>query len=57
MKLIVHVNGNIRKGNITNFNKRKKGRLGELQASQCHFCAWQDHGTDPPGKCTKAHGK
>lgn len=28
--------------------KGKKGRLGELQASQSYLSAKQDHGTDPP---------
>ena len=39
------------------FKKRKKGRPRELQASQSHLCAWQDHGADPPGNYAKAHGK
>ena len=25
------------------------GRPGELQAGESHLCAWEDHGTDPPG--------
>ncbi|PKU44318.1 rna-directed dna polymerase from mobile element hypothetical protein [Limosa lapponica baueri] len=37
--------------------KRKKRRPRELQASQPHLCAWQDHGADPPGISAKAHGK
>ncbi|PKU35771.1 rna-directed dna polymerase from mobile element hypothetical protein [Limosa lapponica baueri] len=28
-----------------------------LQAGQSQFCAYQDHGTDPPGNSAKAHGK
>jgi len=39
------------------FKKGKKRRSRELQASQSHLCAWQDHGTDPPEDPTKAHGK
>jgi len=39
-----------KKGNINLiFKKGKKGRPGELQASQSHLCAQQDHGADPPG--------
>jgi len=38
------------------FQKGKKGRPGELQASQPHLCAWQDDGADPPRNHAKAHG-
>lgn len=31
--------------------------LQELQASQTHLCAGQDHGADPPGNNAKAHGE
>jgi len=34
-----------------------KRRSRELQASQCHFCAWQAYGPDPPEGTTKAHKK
>ncbi|PKU31884.1 rna-directed dna polymerase from mobile element hypothetical protein [Limosa lapponica baueri] len=34
-----------------------KGRSGELQTSQSHLCAWQDHRADLPGNSAKAHGK
>jgi len=45
-------------GSITPILKKtKKGRPGELQASQSHLSAWQDHGADPPGNCARAHGK
>jgi len=38
-----------KKGNINPiFKKRKKGRPGDLQVSQSHLCAQQDHGADPP---------
>jgi len=46
-----------KRGNITPFLKREKGRPGELQASQSHLCAWQAHGACPPGNYAKAHGK
>jgi len=47
-----------KRGNITPFFKKgKKGRPGELQASQSHLCAWQDPGADAPGNYAKAHGK
>ena len=47
-----------KRGNITPiFKKGKKGRSGKLQATQSHVYAWQDHGADPPGNCTRAHGK
>ena len=36
------------RGKITPTFKKGKGPR-ELQASQSHFCAWQDHGADPPG--------
>ena len=42
-----------KKGSITTIFKSKK----ELQASQSHLCAWQDHGTDPPVNYAKACGK
>lgn len=34
--------------------KGKKGRPEELQDSQSHPSAWQDHGKDPPGNCAKS---
>jgi len=47
-----------KRGDITLiFKKGKKGRPEELQASQSYFCAWQDHGADPPGNYAKAHRK
>ncbi|GAB0178660.1 hypothetical protein GRJ2_000331300 [Grus japonensis] len=47
-----------KRGNIAPiFKKGKKGRPGELQASQSHLRAWQDHGADPPGDYAQAHGK
>ena len=47
-----------KRGNITPiFKKGKKEDPGKLQASQSHLCAWQDHGSDPPGNYAKAHGK
>jgi len=47
-----------KRGNITAiFKAVKKRSLREQQASQSHLCAWQDHGTDAPGNCAKAHGK
>jgi len=40
-----------KRGNITPiFKKGKKGRPRELQASQSHLCAQQDHGADPSWK-------
>lgn len=27
----------------------------ELQASELHLCAWEDHRTEPPGRDAKAH--
>jgi len=48
---------NWRRGSITlMFKKEKKGRPGELQASQPHLCAWQDDGADPPRNHAKARG-
>jgi len=38
------------------YQEAKKGRSGELQATQSHLCAWQDHGADPPEGPTKAQG-
>jgi len=47
-----------KRGNIIPiFKQGKKRRPRELQTSQCHLCAWQDHGADPPGKYAKAHGR
>ena len=47
-----------KRGNITPiFKKGKKGRPREIQASQSHLCARQDHGTDPPGNYAKARGR
>jgi len=38
-----------KRGNmIPIFGKGKQDKPGELQASQSHLCAWQDHGTDSP---------
>ena len=39
------------------FKKEKKRRSRELQASQSHLCAWQEHGADPPEGPTMAYGK
>jgi len=44
-----------KKGNITTIFK--KGRTGELQASEPHLCVWEDHERDPSGNCIKAHSK
>jgi len=38
----------------THFQVRKRKQSRELQASQSHLCAWQDHGADPPEDPTKA---
>jgi len=39
-----------RKGNITPvFGETEKGRPREIEASEPHLCAWEDHETDPPG--------
>ena len=50
-----------KRGNITlNFKNgmgKKKRRSRELQASQFHPYAWQDHGADPPEGSTEAHRK
>jgi len=48
-----------KRGNITPiFKKSEKGRSGELQASQSHLCARQDHGVDPIGNYGNIkHGK
>lgn len=35
----------------------KKRKPGELQASQSHLCAQQDHTADPPVNYAKVHGK
>ena len=46
------------KGEIyPHFQEGKKRRSRELQASQSHLCAWQDHGADPPEGPTTARGK
>lgn len=34
--------------------KREEG-LRELQAAEHQLCAWEDHGTGPPGRHVKAH--
>jgi len=34
--------------------EREERRLRELQASEPHFCAWEYHGEDPPGRHVKA---
>lgn len=36
------------------FKKDKKGGHQELPTCQPHLCAWEGHGTDPPGSCAKA---
>ncbi|GAB0188774.1 mitochondrial enolase superfamily member 1 [Grus japonensis] len=46
-----------KRGNITPIFKREKGRPRELQDSQSHLCAQQDHGEDPPGNYAQSHGK
>ncbi|PKU46972.1 rna-directed dna polymerase from mobile element hypothetical protein [Limosa lapponica baueri] len=48
-----------KRGNITLIFKKekKKGRRRELQTSQSHLCAWQDHGADPPRNSAKDHGE
>ena len=46
-----------RRNITTHFKKGKKGRPRELQASQSHLCAWQDHGVDHSRKYAVAHGK
>jgi len=49
------VPGDWKRGNITSILKKgKKRRPRELQASQSHLCAQQDHGADPPGNCPNA---
>ena len=44
------------KGEIP-FSRMEKKKIQELQDNQCHLCAWQDHGVDPPEGPTKARGK
>ena len=46
-----------RRGNISPiFKKGKKERPRELEASQSHLCAQQDHGADCPGNCAMTCG-
>ena len=33
----------------SHLQEREQGGPGELQAGESHLCAWEDHGTDPPG--------
>ena len=35
--------------------EREQGGPWELQAGESHFCAWEDHGTDPPGRHARSH--
>lgn len=42
-----------KRGNITLIFEKGKSR--ELQAREPHFCAWEDHGMDPPGADVKVH--
>jgi len=52
------VSSDWKRGNITPiFKKGQKGRPGQLQASQSHLSAQQDHGADPLGNSAKTHGK
>ena len=30
------------------FLRKGERKTGELQASEPHLCAWEDHGADPP---------
>ncbi|PKU44863.1 rna-directed dna polymerase from mobile element jockey-like [Limosa lapponica baueri] len=39
------------------FKKGKKGRPRELQNTQFHLYAWQDHGADPPGNSRHMENK
>lgn len=41
----------------SHFEKEKKARPRELQASQSHLCTQHGHGADPPVNSAKAHGK
>jgi len=36
------------------FTEREEGGPGDLQASESHLCAWEDHGADPPRRHVKA---
>lgn len=36
---------------------RKGERIMELQADEFHFCAWEDHSANPPGRVIKAHAR
>lgn len=33
----------------------EKERPGELKAGECHLCAWEDDGSDPPGWHARSH--
>lgn len=35
--------------------EREEEGPGELQAGESHLCAWEDHGTDSPGRHVKAY--
>jgi len=48
------VPGDWKKGNIT--ARFKKETTGQPQA-ECHICAWEYHGADPPGRYVKAYMK
>jgi len=48
------VPGDRKNGNIAPIFR--KGRKRELPTRQPHLCAWEDHATDPPRSCAKAHG-
>jgi len=42
--------GDWKKGHITPmYKKGNKEDPEELQAGECHLCAWEDDGSDPPG--------
>ena len=49
------VPGDWKKGNITPILRKGERKTWELQASEPHLCAWEDHGADPPRSYAKAH--
>jgi len=41
----------------SHFQEKEKGRPMELQASEPHISAWEEHGVDPPGIDIKGHSR
>jgi len=53
-QLLGEVPSEWKKGNICfPFSRKGESKIRKVQIGESHFCAWENHGADPPGSCLR----